>query len=315
MTVVRGRIRPAGERAGGGSPVVGGRIRPAGERAGGGSPATSPKRSGVAFSTTRAKDRHGPVARLHPTAGAVTGSEGREETGPAVATPMHPRAPSNPVRARRSRQISQPISCTRQCAPSSGRSPATSRTWWRGTLPLLTKLPTQKRPCARRLPLANSMPEWASSELRAARRLTGRGGYLAMMADSERALGRLDRALALVTGPDAATADRAEQVELRIVESGIRRDMGAFDAAVVVLQIPELAERRLRPWSARLFYAYADALLDAGRTDEAYEWFRRAAAADPDGETDAADRFDELDDVTIEDLEGDADEGDSPHAP
>ncbi len=158
---------------------------------------------------------------------------------------------------------------------------------------------------------------WAEalSELRAARRLTGRGGYLAMMADSERALGRLDRALALVTGPDAATADRAEQVELRIVESGIRRDMGAFDAAVVVLQIPELAERRLRPWSARLFYAYADALLDAGRTDEAYEWFRRAAAADPDGETDAADRFDELDDVTIEDLEGDADEGDSPHAP
>jgi tetratricopeptide (TPR) repeat protein len=146
---------------------------------------------------------------------------------------------------------------------------------------------------------------WAEalSELRAARRLTGRRGYLAMMADCERALGRLDRALALVTGPDAAIQDRAEQVELRIVESGIRRDMGAADAAVVVLQLPELTGKRLRPWSARFFYAYADALLDAGRADEAREWFSRAAAADPDGETDAAERFEELDDVIIEDLE------------
>ena len=146
---------------------------------------------------------------------------------------------------------------------------------------------------------------WAEalSELRAARRLTGRSGYVAIMADCERALGRYDRALAIVTGPDSAAADRAEQVELRIVESGVRRDMGAADAAVVTLQLPELTDGRLRPWSARLYYAYADALLDAGRADEAREWFGRAAAADPDGETDAAERLDELDEVVIEDLE------------
>ena len=106
----------------------------------------------------------------------------------------------------------------------------------------------------------------ALSELRAARRLTGRS-YLAIMADCERALGRYDRALAIVTGPDSAAADRAERVELRIVESGVRRDMGAADAAVVTLQLPELTDGRLRPWSARLYYAYADALLDAGRAD------------------------------------------------
>jgi hypothetical protein len=58
----------------------------------------------------------------------------------------------------------------------------------------------------------------------------------------------------------------------------------------------------LRPWSARLFYAYADALLAAGRTEEARDAFARAAAADADSETDAADRLDELDGIAFEDL-------------
>ena len=53
------------------------------------------------------------------------------------------------------------------------------------------------------------------------------------------------------------------------MESGIRRDQGLADAAVIALQVPELTGARLRPWSVRLFYAYADALLAAGRTEEA----------------------------------------------
>ncbi len=147
---------------------------------------------------------------------------------------------------------------------------------------------------------------WAEAlaELRAARRLTGRTSYLPMMADSERALGRMDRALGVVAEAARTRLDRETEVELRIVESGIRRDQGLADAAVVVLQLPELRERRLRPWSGRLFYAYADALLDAGRTEQAREWFARAAAADPDEQTDAAERFDDLDDVRIDDLAG-----------
>lgn len=149
---------------------------------------------------------------------------------------------------------------------------------------------------------------WAEAltELRAARRLTGRTSYLPMMADSERALGRLDRALALVTEPQAGQVDRATQIELLIVESGIRRDQGLPDAAAVALQVPELTDGRLRPWSARLFYAYADALLEAGRTEEAREWFGRAADADREDQTDAAERYDDLDDVVIDDLEDDA---------
>ena len=132
--------------------------------------------------------------------------------------------------------------------------------------------------------------------------MTGRDEYLPLMADSERALGRLDRALELVHSDDARRLPRAAQIELRIVESGIRRDQGLPEAAIVALQVPELTSGRLRPWSARLFYAYADALLAAGRTDEARDAFARAAAADADGETDAADRLDELDGLEFEDL-------------
>ena len=148
----------------------------------------------------------------------------------------------------------------------------------------------------------------ALAEFRAARRLTGRSTYLPLMADCERALGRLDRALDIVTGPDARAADHRTQIELRIVESGIRRDQGLLDAAVVALQGPELAGERIRPEYARLYYAYADALLAAGREDEAREWFGRAAAADVDAETDAAERYEELDDLSFDDLGEDWDD-------
>jgi len=153
---------------------------------------------------------------------------------------------------------------------------------------------------------------WAEAlaELRAARRLTGRGEYLPLMADSERALGRLDQALELVHSDEAKRLPRAAQIELRIVESGIRRDQGLADAAVLALQVPELTDGRLRPYSARLFYAYGDALLVAGRPEAAREAFSRAVVADEDEETDALARLDELDGITLEDLEADPDSAD-----
>jgi tetratricopeptide (TPR) repeat protein len=143
----------------------------------------------------------------------------------------------------------------------------------------------------------------ALAEFRAARRLTGRSRDLPLIADCERALGRLDRALDLVTGPDARNADPQTRIELRIVESGIRRDQGLVDAAVVALQGPELTGDRMRPEYARLYYAYADALMQAGREDEAHHWFGRAASADVDGETDAAERYEELDEFGFDDLD------------
>ena len=95
--------------------------------------------------------------------------------------------------------------------------------------------------------------------------MTGRNDYLPLMADAERGLGRLDRALDLVHSAEAKRLPRAAQIELRIVESGIRRDQGLADAAVLALQVPELTDGKQRPWSARLFYAYGEALIAAGR--------------------------------------------------
>ena len=151
---------------------------------------------------------------------------------------------------------------------------------------------------------------WADAlaELRTAHRLTGRASYLPLMADAERALGRADRALALIHDPDTKRLDRATQIELLIVESGIRRDQGRAAAGAVALQVPELTDGITRPWSARLFYAYADALYDAGRPEEARDWFGRAAALDPDEETDAGERYEILDSIIIEDLAEEPDE-------
>jgi tetratricopeptide (TPR) repeat protein len=112
--------------------------------------------------------------------------------------------------------------------------------------------------------------EWteALSELRTARRLTGEPDHLAVMADCERALGRPERALLMSQDPQVAAL-----------------------------------EGPVRPWTARLRYAYADALLEAGREEEARQWFARAADADEDGLTDAEERLLELDGVVLTDLD------------
>jgi predicted negative regulator of RcsB-dependent stress response len=98
-------------------------------------------------------------------------------------------------------------------------------------------------------------------------------------------------------------------VELVIVLAGARRDLGQVDAAVLQLQEPARRTKRNRPWASRLWYAYADMLLAAGREPEAREWFSAAADADEHGETDADERLLELDGVVLADLhDGDEDE-------
>lgn len=144
---------------------------------------------------------------------------------------------------------------------------------------------------------AYAVGKWAEAlnDLRTYRRLTGSVEHLPVMADCERGLGRPERALSLAAVPDVARLEPAAAVEMKIVVSGARRDLGQLDAAVVALQGPQLDRDRRDPWSARLFYAYADALLTADRRDEARLWFVAAALADADGDTDASERIDELD--------------------
>jgi tetratricopeptide (TPR) repeat protein len=149
----------------------------------------------------------------------------------------------------------------------------------------------------------------ALAELRAARRISGNQDHWPMMADCERALGRPDKALQMAAAPEVAELSRAGKVEMRIVAAGARSDLGQLDAAVVTLQSAELTDPKPSEWGARLKFAYAAALEAVGRHDEARTWFARAAEADPEGLTDAAERLAELDGVVFlpdEELEDDA---------
>jgi hypothetical protein len=132
----------------------------------------------------------------------------------------------------------------------------------------------------------------ALRELRTYRRLTGRNDQLPLMVDSERGVGRPDRALELGRSVPRAELDVPVQVELAIAMSGARLDLGQPDAALTELQIPQLDPERAFAWSPALFDAYATVLEELGHEDEAEQWWQRSdratialeQAAIPDGE-------------------------------
>ncbi|NLG23706.1 MAG: tetratricopeptide repeat protein [Actinomycetales bacterium] len=146
--------------------------------------------------------------------------------------------------------------------------------------------------------------EWAEAlrEFRTARRLSGSNHLLPQIADVERGLGRPDRAIELSQEAAADALSAADRVELAIVVSGARRDLGQAEAAVQTLRDLVHASPPQRSWAPRLYYAYADALLAIGDEEEARGWFARAVDADKDALTDAPDRLAELDGIDITDV-------------
>jgi tetratricopeptide (TPR) repeat protein len=157
----------------------------------------------------------------------------------------------------------------------------------------------------------------AARELRAYRRMSGDEGYRAVLADCERALGRPEVALRLVAEALADQPDADETVELRLVESGARRDLGEEAAATLVLESALGGRPRpedLRPGDLgrlRLASAYADLLADRGEEERAQEWFAAIAAADPEDLTGALERSGiAFEDADEEDAEEDAAEDD-----
>jgi tetratricopeptide (TPR) repeat protein len=129
----------------------------------------------------------------------------------------------------------------------------------------------------------------ALKELRAAHRISGDVSMWPVMADCERGLGRPLKALNLAGSDEVKRLAKPEEIEMRIVASGARRDLGELDAAVITLTCKELKTEN-EEWAVRLRYAYADALHTAGRKEEATEWFGKCAAIDHDELTDAAER-------------------------
>lgn len=138
--------------------------------------------------------------------------------------------------------------------------------------------------------------EWkeALSELRAARRMSGGPGLIAVMADSERGLGRPEKALELAREEDLSELNRADSIELAIVLAGARQDLEQFDAAITELTKLDPDPQANDPESARLDYALGNAYELADDKEKAREWFEIARRADVDELLDAEDRLKEL---------------------
>jgi hypothetical protein len=148
----------------------------------------------------------------------------------------------------------------------------------------------------------------ALRELRTYRRITGRDDQLPMMVDSERGMGRPERALELGRSVPRTSLPVPVQVELAIAMSGARLDLGDTEAALLELQIPQLDPATAFSYSPGLFDAYAAVLEDLGRSEDAEEWYTRAdiAAAALQG---AGDPEDDTIEVIEEELELDAMDG------
>ena len=124
--------------------------------------------------------------------------------------------------------------------------------------------------------------------------MSGGPGLLAVMADAERGLGRPEKALEIGRSPEARELDEDTTIELAIVMAGARHDMGQHESALATLQQLNPTMKGDSFEHIRLSYAYADALAQVGRTDEAKQWFEHVAKVDSDKLTDAADRLKEF---------------------
>lgn len=132
--------------------------------------------------------------------------------------------------------------------------------------------------------------EIAIRELRAANRISGDGSMWPVLADSERGIGRPEKAVEMAKDPQVKLLDIDGQIEMKIVVAGARRDLKQVDAAVATLKCAEL-ENETASWAARLRYAYADALEASGDHKNAQKWFVKSAEIDINQETDANERI------------------------
>ncbi|MEV7633141.1 hypothetical protein AB0N64_12110 [Microbacterium sp. NPDC089318] len=136
----------------------------------------------------------------------------------------------------------------------------------------------------------------ALRELRTYRRISGSNDQIALIVDSERGVGRPDRALEEGRAVDRSALTPAARVALAIAMSGARLDRGETELALGELEIPELDPDRAFEWSPALFSARAAVLEDLGRADEAAFWAHRAEVA-----ASALGHDGEFDEIIVED--------------
>ncbi|MDO2932832.1 hypothetical protein Q2T94_00730 [Paeniglutamicibacter sulfureus] len=120
----------------------------------------------------------------------------------------------------------------------------------------------------------------ALREFRTHRRISGNNLHLPLIADSERGIGRPEKALEIAHSEVIETLDTNGKVEMAMVASGAQNDLGNLDAALAELEIPQLDMNRAFSYSPRLFSAYADALENLGRIEEASTWRKQISVAE-----------------------------------
>ncbi|WOH93603.1 tetratricopeptide repeat protein [Corynebacterium urealyticum] len=150
--------------------------------------------------------------------------------------------------------------------------------------------------------------EWkeAISELRAARRMQGGPGLIAVLADAERALGRPEKALGVAGEYRPEELDPETRVELAMVVAGAYQDLDRHEESIVALEEELDAADAPDVTKLRVTYAYADALARAGRTADAIQWFTNANELDTEEVLDAEKRIAELNEGTGESNGNDA---------
>lgn len=110
--------------------------------------------------------------------------------------------------------------------------------------------------------------EIAQKDLRAASRISGSLEVLPYIARCEVALGNPRKTLEIAGSVDPKKLSVAAQVMMRIAASKARSALGERDAAVLTLQCAELNVTDAQ-WSRALHREYHEALISAGRQEEA----------------------------------------------
>ena len=108
----------------------------------------------------------------------------------------------------------------------------------------------------------------ALTELRAYRRFSNDYSHVALEADSERGLGRSEKALRFISEIPLNRLDAESKVELAIVTSGAKADTGDCEGGLALIE-KILVENLNQELASRVELVKADRLEELGRTDEA----------------------------------------------
>ena len=107
--------------------------------------------------------------------------------------------------------------------------------------------------------------------MRAVRRMRGDNSLRAVEADAERGMGRPEKAIQIIDETETKGMELSEQVELVLVSSGARADIGQNEVGLLIVDealaaLPEDTDPAL---VMRLMSVKADRLRELGRDEEA----------------------------------------------